>query len=76
MDRCHECALLTGKIDTVLSHLLELTTAQLEAFRMKDDNAVVRLDKELEQALGREERAFGAQREHAREHGSKIYDEA
>jgi hypothetical protein len=76
MNRCDDCARLTAEIDAVLKHLVELTTGQLEAFRAGDNTVVARLDKELEHAVGRKERAFGAQREHAHKHGVlKVFEE-
>jgi hypothetical protein len=50
-----------------------MTTAQLDAFLAKDNAKMMRLDKQLEHAVGRKERAFGAQRHHAREHGKSAY---
>ena len=67
-NRCEECLRLESEVTAALEHLAQITTAQLDAFRAKDTSVVVRLDKELEHAVGRKERAIGAQREHAREH--------
>lgn len=76
MNRCEECSRLDSDIDAVLNQLVELTSAQLDAFRAKNHTVVTRLDRELEHAVGRKERAFGAQREHARQHGKSIYEES
>ena len=75
MNGCKECIRLESDIDAVLKRLVELTSAQLDAFHAKDRSAVTRLDKELEHAVGRKERAFGAQRQHARQHGNGIYED-
>lgn len=75
MNRCEECARLESEVTAALQRLTEITTAQLDAFRAKDNAAVVRLDKELEHAVGVKERALGAQREHARDHSKSLQKE-
>ena len=68
IERCSEFDRLQKEVNAVLEKLTELTTAQREAFRAKDGATFSRLDKELEQVVGRKERAIGALRQHAREH--------
>jgi cell division septum initiation protein DivIVA len=65
---CRECDRLQGEVQGTLSRLVELTTAQLNAFRAQDHAAFVRLDKELENTMGTKERIIGAARQHEREH--------
>jgi hypothetical protein len=68
MEKCARCGKLSEEVAEVLQHLRQLTTTQLEAFRGNDIGTFMRLDKELENEVGRKERAFGAWREHRAEH--------
>jgi hypothetical protein len=52
-----------------LSHIVQLTNRQMEAIRKFDQPLIADLDSQLEQAVGEKERALGAWREHAEEHG-------
>jgi hypothetical protein len=65
---CTQCERLHGEVQDVLARITQLTTAQLSAFRSDDNAAFMRLDKELEIAMGAKERAIGALRQHEREH--------
>jgi cell division septum initiation protein DivIVA len=66
--RCAEYARLQTEVGEVLERLTNLTQAQLNAFRANDQATLMRLDKELENAIGEKERRIGAMRQHAREH--------
>ena len=66
---CPEYQQLQKEVSEALSKIAELTTAQLQAFRLNDQVSFSRLDKELENAMGRKERTIGAARQHAKEHG-------
>jgi hypothetical protein len=68
MMTCTQCERLHGEVQEVLARITQLTTAQLSAFRSDDNAAFMRLDKELEIAMGAKERAIGALRQHEREH--------
>jgi hypothetical protein len=52
-----------------LSHMTELISGQLKALHDQDMQKLLTLDKELEQAFGAKERAFGALNEHTKDHG-------
>lgn len=49
--------------------LADLAREEAEAIRRQDDHAADEVDKRIEHMLGLKERAMGALREHAREHG-------
>ena len=53
MNKCNECERLRGQVQDVLARLTHLTTAQVSAFRGDDHATFMRLDKELETAVGR-----------------------
>jgi hypothetical protein len=67
--QCERCAELFSQVAGVLDELASLTLAQSEAFKAGDMDRFTRLDKELENTVGRKERCIGALREHRREHG-------
>lgn len=67
--RCAEYARLQSQVTAALQLLADLTSAQLEAFQSHNQELFMRLDKDLENAVGLKEWAIGAMREHAREHG-------
>lgn len=67
-DRCPVEERLAETVSGILTHLIELTTAQLHSFREHRDEDLSRLDKELENAMGEKERAIGALDEHRKEH--------
>ena len=50
----------TQRVQDVLARVTHLTTAQLNAFRANDQATFMRLDKELENAMGTKERTIGA----------------
>jgi hypothetical protein len=66
---CPTNAELAGEVQRVLAKIVELTAAQLEAFRDRRSGEMMRFDKELEQAMGEKERAIGAYNQHREEHG-------
>jgi hypothetical protein len=66
---CTRLVELEKQVVEVLQILRELTTAQLEAFRKRDQPKFMRLDKELENTVALKERTIGALRQHVREHG-------
>jgi hypothetical protein len=66
--RCLEYERLEDEVDKSLKKLGELTTLQLEIFRSKNYDSFMRLDKDLELAVGEKERTIGALRQHAKEH--------
>jgi hypothetical protein len=68
MNTCTECERLRGEVQDELARVTLLTTAQLNVFGSKDDGTFMRLEKELENAMGAKERAIGALRQHQREH--------
>ncbi|MGH9558245.1 MAG: hypothetical protein ACRD30_03330 [Bryobacteraceae bacterium] len=53
----------------VLARIVALTTAQLDAFRQDNRGELMRLDRDLENAMGEKERNLGALYEHRKEHG-------
>ena len=65
---CSERARLAGEVDVSLQLLIDLIAAQHKAFVAGNDAEFMRLDKELENALGSKERAIGALRQHTQEH--------
>lgn len=67
-NRCPEYIRLEGEVSAVLQKLTEITSAQLTAFQENDPGKVMRLDKELELAIGEKERSLGALRQHVKEH--------
>lgn len=70
-EKCAELARLEESVRSVLQQLIELTAAQLEAFRTRDQPEFLRLDKELENTIGLKERRIGALRQHGQEHGCR-----
>ena len=70
-ERCTVFAKLQCEVTSVLQLITGLTSAQLEAFQAQDQALFMRLDKELENAMGAKERAVGAMRQHAKEHGCR-----
>ena len=67
---CRECARLAKEVESALVNIASVTQAQREAFRQNKYAEFMQLDKELENALGRKERVFGAFRQHKTEHQS------
>jgi len=68
MTPCPKAAELSQSLNEILAHIVDLTKAQLDAFQENREGEMMRLDKELENAIGKKERAIGALREHRREH--------
>jgi hypothetical protein len=66
--KCAEYSRLEHEVEFTLRQVKEITTAQLDAFQSHDQDTVMRLDKELEKAMGRKERSLGALRQHAKDH--------
>ena len=71
-ERCAQYARLQSEVAEILQLIANLTSGQLEAFQTKDQALFIRLDKELENAMGAKERAVGAMRQHAKEHGCQA----
>ena len=68
-DICGRRAKLAQAVQEILQRIADLTKAQLETFQRRDETELMRLDKELENAMGLKERSIGALREHEKEHG-------
>jgi hypothetical protein len=68
-DRCVEHDRLTKEAHEQLRKLNELTTRQLEAFDSGDRARFMKVDQQVELALGEKERRIGALRQHDDEHG-------
>ena len=60
---------LAAKVADALRRLVDLTTASLGAYRNSNQTEFMKIDKELENTVGEKERAIGALRQHAKEHG-------
>ena len=58
---------LQSAVTSKLQHLPDLTKNQLAAFQA-NDQALLRLDKNLDNAVGEKERAIGALRQHVKDH--------
>lgn len=59
---------LQAEAASVLQRLIDLTQHQIEAVEVNDQSKLMALDKDLETTFGEKERAFGALREHTKEH--------
>ena len=70
-NKCPEYAALEDNVTEALQKLVELIDAQLAAFRAREHGTFMRLDKELEMAVGQKERVIGALRQHAKDHGCR-----
>ena len=68
MPKCPEYEKLEADVSSSLEFLSDLTKRQLEAFQAGKQTLFVRLDKELENAVGAKERKIGALRQHAKDH--------
>jgi hypothetical protein len=60
---------LRREANQILDRVLSITKAQIEALQANDQAKLLSLDKDLELTFGSKERAFGALREHTKEHG-------
>ena len=67
--KCADYSKLEDELTEILEELRELTARQIEIFHSKDYAAFIRLDKKLENMVGKKERSVGALRQHAKEHG-------
>lgn len=67
-NECAECGRLEKEVESALEKLVSLARAQGEAFRQNKHADFVRLDKELENAVGHRERVTGALRQHKADH--------
>jgi hypothetical protein len=67
-EQCSECTRLEAAVTSALEHISTITNQQLKAVRQSDQEAITRLDKELETAIGEKERAMGVLLYHKREH--------
>jgi hypothetical protein len=70
-NKCPEYAALEDQVTEALQKLVDLIGAQLAAFRAREHGTFMRLDKELETAVGHKERVIGALRQHAKDHGCR-----
>jgi hypothetical protein len=60
---------LIAEAQTHLIRLAELARQESEAIANRNENVVLAIDKEIENALGAKERSLGALHEHREEHG-------
>jgi len=67
-ESCEEYAILAAQVTTILEHVSELTRRQLKAFQEQNQTEFMRLDKDLENAMGKKERSIGALRQHEADH--------
>lgn len=72
--QCEEYDRLQSDVEQVLADINQVTTLQLQLFRAHDLPQFMRVDKELENLVGKKERAFGALRQHAAEHNCQAID--
>lgn len=68
MPRCAIEAELARSAAEALARLVDIARKSLEAFRANHGAELMKLDKELENALGEKERTLGALRQHRLEH--------
>jgi hypothetical protein len=66
---CAERESIEQEVSAALSAVTELMKRQLEALKVADHHKMFALDRELENSFGRKERAFGALRQHRKDHG-------
>lgn len=66
---CPQREALQHDANTVLQKIIDLTRLQIDALSINDQARLLALDKQLEKKFGEKERAFGALRQHAKEHG-------
>ncbi|HXU49905.1 MAG TPA: hypothetical protein VN727_12735 [Candidatus Binatia bacterium] len=67
-ENCKEYAILAAQVTTILEHVSELTRRQLKLFKNKTKTEFMRLDKDMENAMGKKERCIGALRQHEADH--------
>ncbi len=61
------------EVDAILRKISKLTSEQVTTFGT-DMGRFMKLDKELELAIGEKERLVGAARQHAKDHKCQDYD--
>lgn len=66
---CPERDRLQLEADQVLQQIIDITKRQIDALHDGDQARLLALDKRLETTFGEKERAFGALRQHTKEHG-------
>lgn len=66
---CNKQQELLGEVQRHLVHLSELAHAEAELVKSRRGDAGIVVDKEIEETMGRKERAIGALRQHREEHG-------
>ena len=67
---CPERDKLNAEAMRALKDIIEFTDRMMQALRAKEPGAsLTSLDKDLENAVGAKERAFGALAQHQKEHG-------
>ncbi|HLJ91467.1 MAG TPA: hypothetical protein VKZ53_32005 [Candidatus Angelobacter sp.] len=71
-ENCDECVRLTTDLMKILNRLAELATAQITAFRAKDQDTVLLIGKQMEQAVVARNIATCAQQRHMGEHGRVL----
>jgi hypothetical protein len=72
MEKTTRCSVREGlqkRATETLQKVIELTQGQIECLAKNDQSTLTVLDKKLEQMFGEKERAFGALRQHSKEHG-------
>ena len=69
MATCKERDELTGIARRAISDMMRCTDKILTALEKGDTTELLPLDKHLEAAFGDKERAFGALRQHRKDHG-------
>ena len=60
---------LSAKAAHVLGVIVKLGNEQIDCLKSNDQKRLLEIDKELERQYGEKQRAFGALREHSKEHG-------
>jgi hypothetical protein len=68
----HPCSIqgeLIAATEQVLKRIAELTNQQLALFQAPGRQISMKLDRDLEEAVGEKERLFGALRQHRSDHG-------
>ena len=72
MERCGKHEELLKQAQEILERIRELTAKQVPCIERGVRERFLRMDRELELAMGEKERAVGALREHDEEHGCQI----
>jgi hypothetical protein len=69
METCSLRKELSDRAEEILKLIISTNQQQIEALRSSNHVKLMQYDKELEQLVGKKERAFGALRQHTKEHG-------